>query len=157
MKNWKKYCLTLNFTGSMAHTIIKYGSQEIHLRSTHIGQAKPWNGKQVREAFNVNVKVVEPNSLNCDQFNVTNFTYYTKDGFYLKASDKIHAFWCFVSDAQSATLSIDDFSSEFGYEKVSECLKVYNACQRQLVKYQSLGINGDICDLLNWLSETYNI
>lgn len=141
----------------MDGTIIKYGSQEIHLRSIHIGQTKPWDGKQIKEAFNVNVKVVEPDGLNCDQFNATNFTYYTNERFYLKKSEKIYAFWCFVSDAQCATLSIDDFSADFGYEKVSECLKVYNACQRQLEKYRKLGIKGDICDLLNWLTETYNI
>lgn len=137
----------------MATTSFNYNAHEIVLRSTHVGEERPWDGKHWKQSFNVNVKVT---NLEDGDINVTNFRFYQPNKILLK-NDLLHAFWCFVSDAQSATMDIDDFSSEFGYTKISECLKIHRECQRQLEKYQTLRIPGDICDLLNWLTETYNI
>lgn len=148
MKNWKKYCLTLNLSGSMK-TIIQYGSHEIVLCSTHVGQAKPWDGKTIKEAFNINVIVN-------DRF-ITNFLFYQKDSWIRKKEDLVYAFYCFVSDASYAIMSIGEFASEFGYTDIELCIKTYQACQVSLEQYQSLKIQGDIYDLLNWLTETYNI
>ena len=64
------------------------------------------------------------------------------------------AFYCLVSDADAANMDIDEFSAEFGYKKVSECLRVYRACQANAAKLVTLGIaHHQICDILNELQE----
>lgn len=137
----------------MARTSLRYGTHEIILNGVHIGEERPWDGKYWKQAFNINVKVT---NLETGEINVANFRFYQQEKV-LWTNDLRHAFWCFVSEAQSGTMDIDDFFSEFGYTKISEGLKVYRGCQRQMEKYQTLQIPGDVCDLLNWLSETYKI
>ena len=62
---------------------------------------------------------------------------------------------CCCSDAISGDMSIDDFQSEFGYEKASELIRVYNACKSTLGKFKYLFI--DPYELSNYLREKYDI
>ncbi len=50
---------------------------------------------------------------------------------------------CFVSDAIAGELDIDEFHSEFGYEKVSESLKVHKGCVKAKAQFEALGIDLD--------------
>ena len=47
---------------------------------------------------------------------------------------------CLLSDTMSYDdyTDIDDFQSSFGYEKVSECLKVYNGCKESSKRMHAL-------------------
>ena len=67
----------------------------------------------------------------------------------------IEAFEMFISDCISANQSIDDFQSEFGYENVSECIRIYNACKESLEAWKNFFI--DPYDLDNWLRDTYDL
>lgn len=42
------------------------------------------------------------------------------------------------ADAYNNTRDIDDFASEFGYEKISECIRAYKACKAQAEKVKRL-------------------
>lgn len=65
----------------------------------------------------------------------------------LDADDLENALECFVSDAIAGDMDIDEFASEFGYEKVSECITARKACIATRNKLAKLGIEGD--DLYN--------
>ena len=39
-------------------------------------------------------------------------------------------------------MDIDEFSSEFGYEQVSECIRAHKGCQNTSKKLSLLGIEG---------------
>lgn len=68
--------------------------------------------------------------------------------------DVLNAFYCFVSDAVSGLMDIDDFQSEFGYEKDSECIKAYKGCQKAAAQMERI-YDGDLYNLLNALAEDY--
>lgn len=42
------------------------------------------------------------------------------------------------ADAYNNTRDLDDFASEFGYEKISECIRAYKACKAQAEKVKRL-------------------
>ncbi len=54
-----------------------------------------------------------------------------------------NALECFVSDAIGGDMDIDEFSSEFGYEKVSECLAAHKGCVKAKAQFEAFGIGTD--------------
>ena len=63
------------------------------------------------------------------------------------------AFRCFIDDAISGTYDLDAFQEEFGYEKASECIRVWRACQSQLSKAAAIGFpEPDLYEVINELS-----
>lgn len=52
-------------------------------------------------------------------------------------------------------MSIDDFNSELCYEKVSECIRAYNGCVRQLNEFKDMFI--DPYELGDYLREKYGL
>jgi len=78
---------------------------------------------------------------------------------WLKGNDLIHAFYCFLSDAQSGTYSLEDFCSEFGYDLDSRrAERIYKQCQKSMDKLFDMGIfESEVCDLLNEIQEKYEV
>ena len=60
--------------------------------------------------------------------------------------DKMNALYCVLLDADAYDNSrdIDDFSAEFGYEKISECLKAYRACEKTSEKMHEIFTNAEL-------------
>lgn len=61
--------------------------------------------------------------------------------------NKKDCLWCLCLDCSSYELSngnIDEFQREFGYEKVSECIKAFNGCKQNYNKLHSLFTNDEI-------------
>ena len=60
--------------------------------------------------------------------------------------------WCLISDAKAALdTTLDQFSSEFGYEDPDHALKTYKQCTAIAKGLNKLGI----ADYLDELSELY--
>ena len=125
---------------------IIYKDNVITLSNEYQGIAKPW-GDYEKHHFVVYVDVDEHHAW---------FDFYTPNGG-LDDDAEIEALYYFLQDGISYNNAqdIDDFQSEFGYTKVSECLKVYNGCKAAWEKWQEFGI--DPYDLANWLQEEYNL
>lgn len=87
----------------------------------------------------------------------TEFDFYCND-YELDEPNLREAFYFFLSDgiAYDNAIDIDDFQSEFGYTKVSDCMKAYNGCKEALEKWKSLS-SIDIYEITNWLQETYDL
>lgn len=80
-----------------------------------------------------------------------------RNGHRMTAKNLIEAFEMFLSDGISYDNSrdINDFQSEFGYEKISECLGAYNGCKEAFEAWKNFFI--DPYDLDNWIREEYDI
>ena len=69
------------------------------------------------------------------------------------------ALYCFVSDALSGEMSLDEFYEEFGYKdsemKVSQIIAIHEACKTNAKKVRALIGEADIYDLINDLSERF--
>lgn len=130
-------------------TTIKYQGTEIKLTSKYQGVAYPWGEKYQKNHYRVFI------TINGEK---VQFEYYTNAVSPLKKDELINAFYCFLSDgiAYINARDIDDFQSEFGYTKVSECTQVYNACKRAYEKWMNVG-GIDIYDICNWLQDEYNL
>ena len=59
--------------------------------------------------------------------------------------DLLVAFDCFLEDAQSGSMSLDDFAHEYycGCDSISEILKVFKACQQAYYDFLELMTIGD--------------
>ena len=67
--------------------------------------------------------------------------------------DILNAFYSFVSDAVSGNESFEEFCSNCGYDTDSRTAeKIYKKCKKQLEKLNKI-YDGDICDIVNELSE----
>ena len=57
---------------------------------------------------------------------------------------------CLLSDAAAYMncSSIDDFQDEFGYERVSECLRVYEGCKKTAEAFQRIFTGEELDELL---------
>jgi len=85
------------------------------------------------------------------------FWHSSEKGNVMTELELIEAFDMFLGDGISYdnARDIDDFAAEFGYDKVSECIKAYNGCKKEWEAWQKFCINP--YDLSNWLRETYDI
>lgn len=55
--------------------------------------------------------------------------------------------WCLMCDSssyESCSGNIDEFQKEFGYEKVSECIKAFNGCKQNYQKLYCLFTDDEI-------------
>lgn len=130
-------------------TTIKFQGTEIKLTSKYQGVAHPWGEKWEKNHYRVFVTI---------NGTKVRFEYYCNDVSPLKADALINAFYCFLSDAcaYDNARDIDDFQSEFGYTKVSECTKAYNGCKDSYEDWVGL-TDIDIYEICNWMQETYNL
>ena len=84
---------------------------------------------------------------------------YRNDVDSMTEKDRIEAFEMFISDCVSVdqNKTIDEFCSEFGYDSsnISECIRVYEACKKELEAWKNFFI--DPYDLDNWLRDTYDL
>lgn len=128
---------------------INYNGNIIVLSSEYVGTATPWGEKYIKQHHEVCVEI--------DGYK-TSFDYYCNDGG-LNDDSEIEAFYCFLSDAlaYNNARDIDDFASEFGYDKVSDLLKAYDGCKDAWKKWQAICGDIDGYELVNWLQETYNL
>ena len=74
---------------------------------------------------------------------------------YMNKADKKDFLYALINDSQaySSCRDIDDFASEFGYEKVSECIRAYNGCKEQYEKYNKLFNSKEQEELENLLAD----
>lgn len=130
----------------MATLNLNFNGTSIYVKSMFVGEAKPW-GDYVKQQHHC---VVTCNG------ETVQFDYYCNDR-QIGPKELINAMYCFASDGTSYAnaTDIDDFASEFGYEKVSKAIEVYNACKKSYDDFQKFGI--DIFDFTNWLQEKYEL
>lgn len=129
-------------------TTINYNGTEITLSSEYVGTACPWGKEYVKQHHEVSVWVGDEH---------IEFDFYCND--YELGEDGLReAFYYFLSDgiAYNNSMDMDDFQSEFGYTKVSECIKAYNGCKDAYDKWTSL-CDIDIYDICNWMQEKYEL
>lgn len=129
-------------------TTINYNGTEIKIGSECVGTAYPWGKEYAKQHHKVSVRVGDEH---------IEFNYYCND--YELGEDELReAFYCFLSDgiAYDNAKDIDDFQSEFGYTKYSECMDAYNGCKDAYDKCTNLCDIG-IYEITNWLQETYNL
>lgn len=132
----------------MATLSFKFGDKLLFAKTTYVGESKPWGDKYVKKHHYVILK--------CDDDDVqVEFDYYCNEQ-YLKPKDVANAVWCLAMDATSYAnaTDIDDFASEFGYDKVSRAIEVYNACKKSYDDLCKFGF--DVFDFCNWLQEKYD-
>lgn len=132
-------------------TTINYNGTAIRLSSRFVGEDYPtWSKECKKMHHKITVKT--------DSASHT-FDFWNNDrhGHKMLAKDLVEAFEFFLSDgiAYANSRDIDDFASEFGYTKVSECLKAYNGCKEACEAWKNFYI--DPYDLDNWLREKYDI
>lgn len=133
---------------------IYYKEKTIEISSIYVGLGSPsWDkkGKTDHHHHKVTFKI------GCKEHT---FDYWSgllcyKGSTVMTDNDMIAAFEDFISECISADQSIDDFQSEFGYENVSECIRIYNACKESLEAWKNFFI--DPYDLDNWLRDTYDL
>lgn len=130
-------------------TKINYNGTEITLSGEYVGTARPWGEEYVKQHHNVTVYIGDK---------WTEFDFYCNDG-ELGEDGLREAFYFFLSDgiAYNNARDIDDFASEFGYTKVSECIKAYDGCKDSWENWQAICGDIDTYDLSNWLQETYDL
>lgn len=135
-----------------ASTSFKYNDMTIELSSRYVGTDAPaWDSKRQHHHHIVTVKIGRKSH---------SFDFWSGMGCYrnttnMSEKDMIEAFESFLSECIAADQSIDDFQSEYGYEKASECIRVYNACKESLEAWKDFFI--DPYDLDNWLRVTYDV
>ena len=125
---------------------INYNGTKIILNGEYAGTAKPW-GDYVKQHHEVDVTIGDYTET---------FDFYCND-YELDEKQLCEAFYFFLSDgiAYDNAKDIDDFASEFGYTKPSECIKAYNGCKEAYDKWCSL-TDIDIYEISNWLQDKYN-
>ena len=130
-------------------TTIKYHGTEIKLTSKYQGVAYPWGEKYQKNHYRVFI------TINGEK---VQFEYYTNAVSPLKKDELINAFYCFLSDgiAYDNAKDMNDFQSEFGYTKVSECMKAYNGCKDAYDKWASL-CDINIYNICNWMQKKYEL
>lgn len=131
-------------------TTINYNGTEIKLSSKWAGTAYPWGKEYVKQHHKVLVRIGDVH---------TTFNYYSNCNDYELNEDGLReAFYFFLSDGISYdnAKDIDDFQSEFGYTKVSDCIKAYNGCKDAYDKWASL-CDINIYDICNWMQEEYEL
>lgn len=70
---------------------------------------------------------------------------------YMDKKELQFAFRAFVQDAEAGCMELDDFQDNFGYERASECVRVWEACKESKGKLESIKISQD--DLYTVLEE----
>lgn len=130
-------------------TTINYNGTEITISGEYVGIAYPWGEKYAKQKHNVTVYIGDEH---------TEFDFYCNDC-ELGEDGLREAFYFFLSDgiAYNNARDIDDFASEFGYNKVSDLLRAYNGCKDAWEKWKAICGDIDGYDLSNWLQETYDL
>ena len=73
----------------------------------------------------------------------------------IEGRDLAFCAYCHLTDAlyYLQAKDIDDFASEFCYQKPSELIKAWEGCKSASVSLSAVGMDEqEICDVVNWLS-----
>ena len=134
-------------------TTVEYKGIMIKLSSRYVGMGLPFWDKNGQPTHHHEVTI----NINCRKhtFDFWSGIAHYQDTTMMTDMEMIEAFDSFLSDCISADQSIDDFQSEFGYENVSDCIRTYNACKRELEAWKNFFI--DPYDLENWLRAAYDL
>jgi hypothetical protein len=127
-------------------TKIEWNGKTIQVSSRHIGIDTPaWGGGHKRHHFKITIEC-----------NGRKFTedYWQPDE-KMKVGDLRQVLETMCMDATYGDMSIEDFNSELCYEKVSECIRAYNGCVRQLNEFKDMFI--DPYELGDYLREKYGL
>lgn len=140
-------------------TTLQYKDYEIKLSSRFVGYDLPeWEKKNSNKHPHHLVKIEIGYHSHVFDF-WGSVVDYRSDVDIMTEKDRIEAFEMFLSDCISADQNetIDDFCSEFGYDSsnISECIRVYEACKKELEAWKNFFINP--YDLDNWLRDTYDL
>ncbi len=123
----------------MIRTTIKMNDIEIHVTASMGTPKKHWDKMRYKHIVTVRRKEYPPQK----------FDFWSSVVDYLGDKNKLDdaglkdAFECFVSDAIAGDMDIDEFHSDFGYEKVSESTKVHKGCVNAKKQFEALGIDLD--------------
>jgi hypothetical protein len=139
---------------------IKVLNRQFEIKAKNLGTDKPyWDNSYNHYKFRISIKNLENNE-------TINFLFWDSIADFeqgkteLTEEDLIYCFKFLLTDAISYLDSngdIDEFQKEFGYEKISECIKAYNGCKKQYQKCLKLGLTeNEIYDLLNAIIDKEN-
>ena len=123
----------------MIRTTIKMNDIEIHVTASMGTPKKHWDKMRYKHIVTVRRKEYPPQK----------FDFWSSVVDYLGDKNKLDdaglkdAFECFVSDAIAGDMDIDEFHSDFGYEKVSECLAAHKGCVKAKAQFEAFGIGTD--------------
>lgn len=126
--------------------------KNFELRATHTGEKNAgWNDGQDRTHCH---HVIRVKDMETKKF--FSFDYWTSLANPEIADEKevLQAFECFLNDCLVATDTLENFTSEFGYEE-KEARRIYAVCGRSLKKMKRI-YEGDLYDLYNELNERVN-
>ncbi len=127
-------------------TEVVWKGKTLIVSSRHIGIDTPeWAHGYKKHHFKVTVE--------CDGRKFTE-DYWQPDS-KMKVSDLRQVLETLCSDAIAGDQSIDDFQSEFGYEKASELIRTYNGCKKTLENFKDLFVNP--YELGDYLRERYDL
>lgn len=129
--------------------MIKTTFKNFELRAIHAGEKNPvWKDGQDRTHCH---HVIRVKDMETKKF--FSFDYWTSLANPEIADKKevLQAFECFLNDCLVATDTLENFTSEFGYEE-KEARRIYAVCGRSLKKIERL-YEDSIVDLANELSE----
>jgi hypothetical protein len=133
---------------------IKVLNRQFEIKSKFIEANYPeWDKENLHNNFKIFVKNLDNNEQISFLFwdSIKN---YEEGKTELTEEDLIYCFKMLLDDAISYLDSngdIDEFQKEFGIEKVSETVRAFKGCKKQLEKVKKLGIDteNEIYDLLN--------
>lgn len=126
--------------------------KNFELRATHTGEKNAgWNDGQDRTHCHHVIRVK-----NMETKKFFSFDYWTSLANPEIDDEKevLQAFECFLNDCLVATDTLENFTSEFGYEE-KEARRIYAVCGRSLKKMERI-YEGDLYDLYNELNERVN-
>lgn len=132
--------------------MIKTTFKNFELRAIHAGEKNPvWKDGQDRTHCH---HVIRVKDMETKKF--FSFDYWASLANPEIADEKevLQAFECFLNDCLVATDTLENFTSEFGYEE-KEARRIYAVCGRSLKKMKRI-YEGDLYDLYNELNERVN-
>jgi hypothetical protein len=138
---------------------IKILNKEFEIKAKNLGEDKPfWDNSYLHYKFRITVKNLENNKKISFLFwdSTNNYLEGKKE---LEEEDLILCFKCLLEDAISFldNPNIDEFSKEFGFEKVSEALRAFKGCKKQFEKCLKLGLTeNEVYDLINEIIQKEN-
>lgn len=134
-------------------TTIDYNGTDIELSSRYVGKdSPPWEtDNDPIHHHKVSVKIGSKKHT----FDYWSGLAHYKSSTVMSDIAMIEAFDFFLTDCTMADQSIDDFQSELGFQKASECIRTYNACKESLEAWKQFYI--DPQEIENWIREKYNL
>jgi hypothetical protein len=132
-------------------------NKRFEVKGKFLGANKPdWDKENLHNNFRIFVKNLE-NQKKVSFLFWDSIENYEKGKTELTEEDLIYCFKMLLEDALNylENPDIDEFAKELGYEKVSDVIRAFNGCKKQLEKVIKLGIdtNEEIYELINAITK----